>query len=371
MLFHFILMVVSLMTFLHNHHVSGSDANCAYKPVFTPSRLVVKYGDPTSATCVACVGVCNKHFGLEKPVGDVTVNGTTLSWTVGRLTEWNASPMCFYNTESGDQCFTVLPVTVYQPPENVSISFENHAGPMFEHNQYTLECTVENVAPAGNLTVTFFRGRTELSRQEYNSKQDKPENVSFPLNVNVSKEDDGAQYWCEAKLELGPEGPQPPPVVTSERITATVHYGPHLQKTGNLEPIKITEGQSLQLNCSAVGNPSPSYVWTIPPDSQSYHSVVFDASFSVVTIKSVGFEHKGQYTCHVSSEDRTESVTFTVDVQGNIIPYIILGVVIAAVVIIVIVVMVYFGYYRHNRMGQYNLKDVFRLHKRQAVPLEA
>uniref|UniRef100_A0A3Q1EQS0 Ig-like domain-containing protein n=1 Tax=Acanthochromis polyacanthus TaxID=80966 RepID=A0A3Q1EQS0_9TELE len=233
-----------------------ADANCAYKPVFTPSRLVVKYGDPTSATCVACVGVCNKHFGLEKPVGDVTVNGTTLSWTVGRLTEWDASPMCFYNTESGDQCCTVLPVTVYQPPENVSISFENHAGPMFEHNQYTLD-----------------------------------------------KEDDGAQYWCEAKLELGPEGPQPPPV-----------------NTGNLEPIKITEGQSLQLNCSAVGNPSPSYEWTIPPDSQSYHSVVFDASFSVVTIKSVGFEHKGQYTCNVSSEDRTESVTFTVDVQGEFHP---------------------------------------------------
>ncbi|XP_023153473.2 intercellular adhesion molecule 3-like [Amphiprion ocellaris] len=366
MMFRYIFLVVFLTDSLRNFHVSGCDVNCADKPVFTPSRLVVKYGDPTSATCVACQGVCHdKLFGLEKSVGDVTENGTMLYWTVGKLTDWDPSPMCYYNTDSGDQCCTTLPVIVYQPPENVSISFVNHSGPMFENSQYTLQCIVENVAPVGNLVVTFYRGQTELSRQKSSSKpQDKPVTDTFTLNVNISKEDNGAQYWCEAKLELGPEGPQPPPVVTSENITATVHYGPHLQKTGNLESIKITEGQSLQLNCSAVGNPSPSYIWTVPPES---HSSFND---SVVTIKSVGFEHNGQYTCKVSSEDRTATVTFTVDVQADVIPYIITAVVIAAVVIVFVGLIVYFQYYRHNKMGHYNLKDVLSFHKRQAVPLD-
>lgn len=46
-------------------------------------------------------------------------------------------------------------------------------------------------------------------------------NPSFTLIVNSTKEDDGVQYWCDAKLEL--EMTPPAPLVTSQSITATVY----------------------------------------------------------------------------------------------------------------------------------------------------
>lgn len=92
---------------------------------------------------------------------------------------------------------------------------------MFE-GQYTLECTVQNVAPVENLTVTFYRGQTALSQVQSNTNKEekKPVTQNFTLNIKTSKEDDGVQYWCEAKLELEI---QLPPVVRSQNITATVY----------------------------------------------------------------------------------------------------------------------------------------------------
>ncbi len=95
---------------------------------------------------------------------------------------------------------------------------------MFAGRQYTLQCTVQNVAPVENLNVTFYRGETELGKsQSKDNKEKNPVTEIFTLSFSPSEEDDGVQYWCEAKLEFGLEGPQPPPMVTSQNITATVY----------------------------------------------------------------------------------------------------------------------------------------------------
>ncbi|XP_050926452.1 uncharacterized protein LOC127142451 [Lates calcarifer] len=216
----FILLVVSLMSFLHDFHVSSCDENCADKPVFTPSRLVVKHGDPTSATC--SVKDVYEIFNLERSLGDLKTNGTEILWKVEKMTEWDPFVMCYYEL-ADHQCCSKLPLTVYKPPDNVSISFRNHSGPLLEGHQYTLQCEVHNVAPVENLIVTFYRGQTAVGQLQSNNTGKKPVTEIFTLNINTRKEDDGVQYRCEAKLQLGPEGPQPPIVLSShQRIRATV-----------------------------------------------------------------------------------------------------------------------------------------------------
>ncbi|XP_031145122.1 cell adhesion molecule 4-like isoform X1 [Sander lucioperca] len=362
MFFSDIFLVVSLMTFLRDFHVSSCDTNCTDRPEFTPTRLVVKHGDPTSAICSVCQHACldiGTIYDLEKVVGDTSINGTTILWTVDRLTEWQSSPICYYSN-AAYQCCSSLHVTVYQPPDSVSFSFVNHTGPMLEGHQYTLQCTVQDVAPVENLSVTFYRGQTALGQLQSNNTEKKPVTEIFSLNITPSKEDDGVQFWCEAKLELGPDGPQRPPVVTSENITATVHYKPQL-KSSSSDLITVSEGNSLQLNCSAVGNPRPSYTWTSPIRSYS--------NGSFLTIDSVTSADKGQYTCSVSNHVGTATVKFDVDVKESYIGLIVGVIAAVALLVVICVVIGYLLFYKPNRMGQYNLKDVFRLHtKHSAVP---
>ncbi|XP_062290864.1 vascular cell adhesion protein 1-like [Scomber scombrus] len=356
--------VFSVLNFLHNFHVC-CDANCAEKPVFTPSRLVVKYGDPASATCLVCQHNCtNDSFGLEHAVGVKEENGTTISWKVDNLTEWNTSPQCYYTDDDDNQCVTSLPITVYQPPKNVYLSFLNHSGPMFAGHQYTLQCTVQEVAPISNLNVTFYRGQTELQRRQSNSTTKEPVTETFTLDINPSK-DDGGLYWCEAELELGAEGPQPPPVVMSRNIIATVHYKPQVKESPDPERLNVTIGDPLHLNCSSEGNPSPSYTWTLPSTSRP------PFSDSTLSIEAVTSTDGGQYICLVSNSVGNVTKEFTVDVNESSI-YIIIIVVVAVIVLAVLVFGVVWHLYKTNRVGQYNLKDVFHLgqrHQHVAVPV--
>ena len=108
-----------------------------------------------------------------------------------------------------------------EPPDNVSISFVNHTGPLLEGHQYTLQCLVQDVAPVQNLTVTFYRGDTVLGPvQSSRNSEETPVTELFTVSINSSREDDGVQYWCEAKLNLGPQGPALPPVMRSQKLKA-------------------------------------------------------------------------------------------------------------------------------------------------------
>lgn len=50
-----------------------------------------------------------------------------------------------------------------------------------------------------------------------------PVNVLFTISLNVTREQSGALFWCEAQLDLGPEGPQPPPRIISNHFNLTVY----------------------------------------------------------------------------------------------------------------------------------------------------
>ena len=93
---------------------------------------------------------------------------------------------------------------------------------MFEDESYTLQCTVHNVAPVKNLIVNFYRDQTALGQRQSSNTERTPVTEIFTFNIISTGEHDRAEYWCEAILDLGTEGPQPPPVTRSQSITAEI-----------------------------------------------------------------------------------------------------------------------------------------------------
>ncbi|KAK2836256.1 hypothetical protein Q7C36_014125 [Tachysurus vachellii] len=192
-----------------------------------PAKLVVEFGASATANCSTTV--THNGMGWEAVTGavDKTKGVQFLIWRVESLKYWETQPICYINAH--EQCESKLPVTLYKRPEKVSISTVDHTGPMIEGKQYKLDCDVQNVAPVNLLTVNWYKGQPGQlvkSVQFNNTSSKTPVNRSTELSISTSKEDDGVQYRCEAKLELGPEGPQPPPIKTSDPLNIIVHYKP-------------------------------------------------------------------------------------------------------------------------------------------------
>ncbi|KAJ8251329.1 hypothetical protein GJAV_G00220160 [Gymnothorax javanicus] len=203
-----------------------------------PSTVVVRYGDQVSVNCTVSEEDHN-GIGWEASEGSVEMQTGVkfVNWRLATLTDWNIGPRCFGNFPSGTgpplQCAEKLNITVYKPPDSVLISVLNHKGPMLEGEQYLLQCDVQNIAPVQHLTVRWFKGERELENKTLFDDASKiPVNVSPTLLITPTSADDGEQYSCVAELDLGPEGPQPPPSITSEPLNITVHYAPFFYSPG-------------------------------------------------------------------------------------------------------------------------------------------
>ncbi|KAL6460502.1 hypothetical protein MHYP_G00304680 [Metynnis hypsauchen] len=189
-----------------------------------PPKVVVEYGTSASANCSTTTD--HRGMGWEAPQGPVDMRDDVklITWTVDRLVEWGIKPFCFVNLNSGKQCKANLNVTIYKTPDSVSISTVGHTGPMIEGGQYELQCDIKNVAPVEFFTVSWFKGDTLVNNETFTGSIQTPVNRSPTLQISPSRADDGAQYRCEAELDLGPDGPQPPPPVTSHPLNIAVDY---------------------------------------------------------------------------------------------------------------------------------------------------
>ncbi|RXN36532.1 intercellular adhesion molecule 1-like protein [Labeo rohita] len=165
-------------------------------------------------------------MGWEASEGGVDkTRDSVVTWTVSDLREWDIKPFCYINYDKTHDtpCEEELPVTVYKTPDSVSIGIVNHRGPMKEGKQYELQCDVQDVAPVQNLTVKWYKGQTLLNQTTFTDTSITPVNETTKLLITADRADDGAQYRCKAELNLGAEGPQPPPTKTSKPLNAEVY----------------------------------------------------------------------------------------------------------------------------------------------------
>ncbi|KAL0992893.1 hypothetical protein UPYG_G00100640 [Umbra pygmaea] len=250
-------------------------------------------------------------MGWEATTGGVGFkeNVTSIIWTVENLTEWTVEPKCYITLSNGNQPNKVLPVIVYKTPDSVSISPLSHSGPMVEGNQYQLQCNIQNVAPLKNLVVKWYKGNESIDTKTYRDpNKKKPVNKSLTLNITASRDDDGAQFRCEAELHLGPEGPQTPPTVTSELLNIIVLSPPKFFNPES-EVHEVRAGDEINLNCTASGNPTPVYNWTATLDIQNnkINKAVLNPSSELA----------GTYNCTASNHLGTNSKIFTVNLTPN------------------------------------------------------
>uniref|UniRef100_A0A671QFZ0 Ig-like domain-containing protein n=1 Tax=Sinocyclocheilus anshuiensis TaxID=1608454 RepID=A0A671QFZ0_9TELE len=247
-------------SFLHFSLVTGAQTECPLQ--LNPQRVVVRYGGSVAAKCNTSVP--HKGMGWEASEGAVpmTKNQSLITWRVPELTEWDIKPFCYINYKDVDQCPVELPVTVYKTPDSVFISV-NHNGPMKEGELYELQCDVHNVAPVQNLTVNWYKGQTLLDQTTFTDTSETPVNETVRLLIRPDRADDGAQYRCEAELDLGAEGPQPHPTISSNPLSITVYFKPIINETKLPSVVHVFRGYPEVLVCEAEGNPKPTISWSL------------------------------------------------------------------------------------------------------------
>uniref|UniRef100_A0A8C1F5Z7 Ig-like domain-containing protein n=1 Tax=Cyprinus carpio carpio TaxID=630221 RepID=A0A8C1F5Z7_CYPCA len=279
--------------------LAGAQSECPLQ--LDPQRVVVRYGGSVAVNCYT--SVLHKGMGWEASEGAVpmTRNQNLITWRVSELTEWDIKPVCYINPNDRGQCIVHLPVTVYKTPDSVFISTVNHRGPMMEGQQYELQCDVHNVAPVQYLTVKWYKGQTLLHQTTFTDNIKTPENKTVTLLIRPDRADDEAEYWCEAELDLGAEGPQPHPTISAKPLNVEVYYKP---KHSNSTETIIQDDKDM-LDCTVKVNPAPTYTWDHLKEKIS-SSVLKSSELS-----------PGRYTCTATNTLGRDSKVFIVKSTGG------------------------------------------------------
>uniref|UniRef100_A0A673YFY5 Ig-like domain-containing protein n=1 Tax=Salmo trutta TaxID=8032 RepID=A0A673YFY5_SALTR len=328
-----------------------------------PPRVVVRYGDSVSVNC-STSSTDHEGMGWEATFGGTNFEQDVniVTWTVDNLTDWTIEPKCYITLIDDEQASKVLPVILYKTPDSISISVLRHSGAMVEGTEYQLQCDIQNMAPLQNLVVKWYKGNEPLDHVTYSNVSKTPVDVSATLMISPSRHDDGAQYRCRAELDLGPEGPQPHPTVTSEPLSITVHYAPEFL-LGN-DTVEVSAGSDVSLNCSAEGNPPPELRWT----NNTAHNVKSSTEGRQRTIRitKATSTNAGIYICTATNRVGTATRTTTVTMKGGS-TSISLTIVIIFPVIFLIFLIVFFMC--KKRQGFYNFIPVNQPNDVPLMPL--
>ncbi|XP_054890954.1 intercellular adhesion molecule 5 isoform X2 [Poeciliopsis prolifica] len=123
---------------------------------------------------------------------------------------------------------------------------------------YELHCDVFDVAPAQNISVTWYRNNKTF--KSFMDLIEEPQKKSYILGVNISREEKFAEFRCEVQLKLEELKPQHPVISTTHQLSA--RYAPEL-RTNFSKIITVAMGGNATLLCDVEGNPPPVYQWTI------------------------------------------------------------------------------------------------------------
>ncbi|CAJ1075293.1 intercellular adhesion molecule 5 [Xyrichtys novacula] len=176
-----------------------------------------------------------------------------------QLSDWNLTAECIVMLNDSFKCSKELEITIYN---KLSVSmYPTKYVPGWEEGVfYELQCEIFEVAPVQNLVVKWYKDKNIIKTDTFTNTTKRPVDESSSLIVSISREDDGAQFWCEAFLDFGPNGIKT--LVKSEVHNVSVFYAPELKGDKKGQYHFLEEGDGITMDCEAEGNPPPVFNWT-------------------------------------------------------------------------------------------------------------
>ncbi|XP_029292846.1 hemicentin-2-like [Cottoperca gobio] len=338
--------------------VKGDKGECPIE--ITPGRMVVRYqGSDQHATCKpsSADSVHVKEIYWQVLEGVIT---NSSSWSADTNKDWDPRPVCTASFNVKGTCQKHLDFTLYKTPDSVSIRLANNLSAVVEDREFQLQCDITNVAPAGNLVVQWYLGNETLSKGSLRVSDCLPDNdtncnisvVRSPLNVSstisitLNRNDNAAEFRCGAELDLGPEGPQPPPTMMSSPLNFTVYFKPVINTTKLPDTIPVFRGYPEELVCEADGHPPPEIKWLYSSDKDPHES---GATLTV--------SEAGVYSCSAINEVDSISHEVKVIFKEDYLPLIAGFVAVTVVAVSLVFLFIYSIYYKNTRMRRYSLKN--------------
>ncbi|XP_053331472.1 cell adhesion molecule 3 [Spea bombifrons] len=240
-------------------------------------------------------------------------------------------------------------VTVLGVPEKPQIF--DYDIPLNENDNAILKCTTSGSKPAAN--IRWYKGPEELTGAKISTSEDtngKTFTVTSIIEFKVTREDDGAEITCSVSLDSmqGTDKSSTHKIKVLYRPTARIESRPQMPR----------EGDKLQLQCDAYGNPEPEiFIWErengdLPP------SAAYDGSTLVFT--KLNKTDSGTYICKVSNRLGTYSTQYKLDVNDpspipstSSIDHAVIGGVVAVIAFILFCLLIVLGRYLIRHKGTY------------------
>ena len=145
------------------------------------------------------------HIGLASAGVNIVLIVLTVILVIFVIVLWCYS---FYQKKRGAYNL-INPNFFTDTPGTVSVSVQNHDGPLREGQSYKLRCDVSSVAPAAALTVSWLRRGEIVKTQTYEEylKTKTPKNVSSTLEVTAYRNNMNEMITCRTTFDPKQEGP--------------------------------------------------------------------------------------------------------------------------------------------------------------------
>ncbi|EYB87950.1 hypothetical protein Y032_0254g284 [Ancylostoma ceylanicum] len=181
----------------------------------------------------------------------------------------------------------------YAPRVNLTLASQQQ---LREGGSALLACNVD-AKPLDNIRISWYKNGNQLL----------PHTTDTFFLETLKMEDHRTEYTCQASNSIG---------TSHASLRIDVSFGPRIMSTPQEK--EVSEGESVSFRCDAVGNPTPTVLWTRAGDDQIV------AKGDTITISNARNWQQGEYICTAIVDGfKHASVSHFLHIRGEIKNYLV------------------------------------------------